>query len=81
MEMTQGEHHQYVYRPVSASQAMRSRVAGSEADCETAIGWVAGRVFYFGFFFAWCINEGWTSKRLAEEVFKFAHHYLTLKSR
>lgn len=51
MEMTQGEHHQYVYRPVSASQAMRSRVAGSEADCETAIGWVVGRVFYFVFFF------------------------------
>lgn len=51
MEMTQGEHPQYIYRPVSASQVMRSHVAGSEADCETAIGWVVGRVFYFGFFF------------------------------
>lgn len=47
MEMTQGELLQYVYRPVSASQVMQSHVAGSEADCETAIGWVGWQSGFF----------------------------------
>lgn len=52
MEMTQGELLQYVYRPVSASQVMQSHVAGSEADCETAVGWVGWQsvLFFFCFF-------------------------------